>query len=156
MVRCWDWLCRLLCCVLVCFSKNLPKGEIEVPKGVGCIFALFIIKTSYSWTHVIGDTSHTSSYDMLDQLVCMWSLLLLLFECLRILEASIRYLQLLRDDSWAHILDVLSMCISLVIGCYVEMLVWFDLVNQICLFRFLCWELGLLLLLFLVTYSLPN
>ena len=28
--------------VLVCFSKNVPKGEIEVPKlheDVGCIFA---------------------------------------------------------------------------------------------------------------------
>ena len=29
---------------LFIFSKNFPKGEIEVPKGVGFIFVLFLIK----------------------------------------------------------------------------------------------------------------
>ena len=38
-------------------------------------------------------------------------LLLLQCECLRIFEASIRYLQLLIDDSWAHIKEG-YLCVS--------------------------------------------
>ena len=49
-------------------------------------------------------------------------LLLLDVECLRDLEASIRYLLLLRDDSWAHIMEDLSLCISVVMSCYEEIL----------------------------------
>ena len=67
------------------------------------------------------DTSHTLSYDLLDPLV-FCEVLLLILECLRVLEASIRYLWLLRDDSWAHIMDGLSLCISVVMSCYEEML----------------------------------
>ena len=44
-------------------------SEVKFLKGVGFIFALFMLKTTCSGTHVIGDTSHTPSYDMLDPLV---------------------------------------------------------------------------------------
>ena len=88
----------------------------EVPICVGLIFAFHMFNNKLH-----RDTSHTLSYDLLDPLV-FCEVLLLIPECLRGHEASIRYLWLLRDNSWAHIKDGVSLCISVVMSCYEEML----------------------------------
>src|ERR1044072_5185038 len=102
---------RLMLKHFLCFSKNLPKGEIEVPICVGLIFAFHMLNNKLHRDTCHRDTSHTSSYDLLDSLV-FCEVLLLILDCLRCLEESIRYLGLLRDDSWVHIMDGLSLCIS--------------------------------------------
>ena len=110
-----------MCRALVCFSKNLSKGEIEVPICVGLIFAFHMFNNKLHRDICHRDTSHTSSYDLLDPLV-LCEVLLLILECLRDVEASIRYLWLLRDNSWAHIMEDLSLCFSVVMSCYQEVL----------------------------------
>ena len=54
---------------LLCFSKNLPKGENEVTFCVGLIFAFHMFNNKLHRDTCHRDTSHTLSYDMLDPLV---------------------------------------------------------------------------------------
>jgi hypothetical protein len=60
-----DYMLRGRLLLLLCFSKNLPKGEIEVPILCWLNFCIFHMMNN----KLHRDTSHTSSYDLLDLLV---------------------------------------------------------------------------------------
>src|ERR1044072_6555878 len=92
--------------LVVFFSKNLPKGKIEVPFCVGLIFEFHMFSNK-----LLRDTCHRGhkSYPKLSHVGptgVIVKVVILQVSILRRGERSLKYRQRLKGDSYTHIKEV--------------------------------------------------